>query len=75
METTVIISKEYCELEAVRYIASRYHTTPVEVLKHYLEQAGIVKAINRNEADYELTHNEIALFQDLGIQPSCIEFK
>ncbi len=74
METKVILSKDLCEMDAIRYVASRYGTTPEKILAHYLMQAGIVKQNDATaDEEYELAPNELALFRDLGVQPSKIE--
>lgn len=65
-----MLLKDYCKLEAIKYVAFRYGTTPEQVLEHYLVQTGIIKSSNKQEDDYNLTPNEIALFNDLGISTS-----
>ena len=73
METKILLSKDFCRMDAIRYIASRYSTTPEQVLEHYFIQTGIVKSENKDKDNYELAPNEIALFSDLGLKPSKIE--
>lgn len=73
METKILLSKDFCEMDAIRYVASRYGTTPEKVLKHYFVQTGIVSSGNIDEDGYELQTNELALFHDLGVQPTAIE--
>ncbi|MDE5886989.1 MAG: hypothetical protein K2J48_01635 [Muribaculaceae bacterium] len=75
METKIILPKEFCKMDAIRYVASRYNTTPEKVLEHYFIQTGIVKPGGATEDDYELKPNEVALFHDLGVQPSLIEIQ
>ena len=70
-----MLSKEFCEMEAVKYVAFRYGTTPERVLNHYFIQSGIISSDEYQDADYSLTPNEIALFHDLGVQPSMVEIK
>lgn len=70
-----MLSKEFCEMEAVKYVAFRYGTTPERVLNHYFIQSGIISSDEYQDADYSLTSNEIALFHDLGVQPSMVEIK
>ena len=60
-------------MDAIRYVASRYRTTPEKVLEHYFVQTGLVKAGPIPEDDYELQPNEVALFSDLGVRPSKVE--
>lgn len=74
IKTKVILSKDFCSMDAIRYVANRYGTTAEQVLNHYLVQTGIVKPdVVDAEDDYMLTPNEIALFRDLGVQPSVVE--
>ena len=73
METKILISKEYCEMDAIRYVASRYGTTPEKVLEHYFIQTGMINAGRNGVDDYKLQSNELALFHDLGVQPTSIE--
>lgn len=73
METKIFLPKDLCKMDAIRYVASRYGTTPEKVLKHYFVQTGIVAAGNMDNDDYELQSNELALFHDLGVQPTAIE--
>ena len=75
MGTKILLSKDFCEMDAIRYVASRYSTTPELVLKHYLMQTGILKQTTRSTDDYDLTPNELALFCDLGVHTSEIEIQ
>lgn len=75
METKILLSKDFCKMDAIKYVASRYNTTPEKVLKRYFVQTGIVKSGNTTADDYKLQPNEIALFHDLGVQPTTIEIK
>ena len=76
MDTKILLSKDFCECDAVKYVAGRYSTTPEKVLMHYFVQTGIVRTNNIViEDEYELAPNEIALFSDLGVQPSAVEIK
>ncbi len=73
MKTKIMLSKDFCDMEAIKYIAFRHGTTPEKVLEHYFVQCGIIESANND--DYTLTPNEIALFRDLGVQPSIIEIQ
>ncbi|MDE6309310.1 MAG: hypothetical protein K2L81_03845 [Muribaculaceae bacterium] len=73
MKTKIILPKHLCRLEAIRYVASRYGTTPEQVLEHYFVQTGIIETNENNCDDYQLQANELALFHDLGVQPSIVE--
>ena len=73
MKTKIMLPKEFCEMEAVRYVAFRYCTTPERVLEHYFMQSGIIPSNDHHTPDYSLTPNEMALFHDLGVQPSIVE--
>ena len=73
MKTRILLSKDFCRMEVVKYIASRYNTTPEKVLHHYFVQMGLVKNENSEVEDYTLQPNELALFSDLGVQPAEIE--
>lgn len=73
METKILLSKEFCKMDAIKYVASRYGTTPEKVLKHYFVQTGIVPSGDMDYEGYELQSNELALFRDLGVQPTVIE--
>lgn len=75
METKILLSKDFCKMDAIRYVASRYSTTPERVLKHYLVQTGILKQATQSTDDYDLAPNELALFRDLGVHPSAIEIQ
>lgn len=75
METMIQVSKDFCGMEAIRYVASRYNTTPEEVLIHYFIQTGMVNIDSRERSDYELEPNELALFRDLGVGPKRVEIK
>lgn len=75
METKILLSKDFCKMEAIKYVASRYSTTPEKVLKHYFVQTGIIPSGNTDNDGYELKSNELALFHDLGIQPTVIEIR
>ena len=75
MQTKIMLSKDFCEMEAVKYIAFRYSTTPEGVLEHYFIQSGIIPSKDSKDTDYSLTPNEMALFHDLGVQPSIVEIK
>ena len=73
MKTKIMLSKDFCEMEAVKYVAFRYGTTPERVLEHYFVQSGIIPSNDRHASDYCLTPNEMALLHDLGVQPSMVE--
>ncbi|MDE6556691.1 MAG: hypothetical protein K2K55_06985 [Duncaniella sp.] len=72
MKTTIMLPRRFCDMEAVKYVASRYNTTPERVLKKYFIQSGIIRPDDGEEKNYSLTTNEIALFHDLGVQPSSL---
>ncbi|MDE7136759.1 MAG: hypothetical protein K2N91_09020 [Muribaculaceae bacterium] len=73
MKTKIMLSKDFCDMEAVKYIAYRYGTTPERVLMHYFVQSGIITSNDNQDAYYSLTPNEMALLHDLGVQPSIVE--
>ena len=73
IKTRIQLPREFCELDAIRYVASRYGTSPEQVLEHYLTQTGTLCPDQAPDDRYELEPNEIALFRDLGVQPSVIE--
>ena len=73
METKIMLSKDFCEMEAVKYVAFRYGTTPERVLEHYFIQNGIISSNESQDTEYSLTPNEMALFHDLGVRPSMVE--
>lgn len=75
METKILLSKDFCKIDAIKYVASRYGTTPEKVLKHYFVQTGIIPYGSISDEDYELQPNELALFHDLGIDPITIDIK
>lgn len=75
METKILLSKDFCKMEAIKYVASRYGTTPEEVLEHYFIQTGMVDLPLKDCLDYELEPNELVLFHDLGIHPIAVEIK
>lgn len=75
MKTKIMVSKDFCELEAIKYAALRYGTTPEQILKHYFIQCGIISSDAPSKDTYTLTRNEIALFHDLGVQPSVLEIQ
>lgn len=63
-------------MDAIKYVATRYGTTPEKVLMHYFVQTGVITPSNSYQEDnYELMPNEIALFRDLGVQPTKVEIK
>lgn len=63
-------------MDAIRYVARRYATTPENVLRHYLVQTGIVKSDGcPPDGNYELAPNELTLFRDLGVQPTIVEIQ
>ncbi|MDE6287221.1 MAG: hypothetical protein K2M00_00370 [Muribaculaceae bacterium] len=76
MSTKATLPKDFCSLEAVRYVASRYGTTPEKILERFLVQTG---AIDSDKAavktNYQLTPNEIALFSDLGVKTILEEIR
>lgn len=76
METKIIISRDLCDVEVVRYLASRYATTPERLLRRYFVQRGIIQDDEDDSTDsYRLAPNEMALLSDLGVHPSEIELK
>ncbi len=72
MKTKMMLPKDFCEMEAVKYVAFRYGTTPECVLEHYLIQSGMVYSNECQETDFSLTPNEMALFHDLGVEQSFL---
>ena len=68
-----MVPKEFCEMEAVKYVAFRYGTSPEGILEHYFIQSGILSSADRQLEEYCLTPNEMALLHDLGVRPSMIE--
>lgn len=76
MEAKIILPRDLCEQEAVRFVARRYGTTPERVIERFLVQAGIIRRDELNAVPaYDLAPNELALFRDLGVQPSEVEIK
>ncbi|MDE7421348.1 MAG: hypothetical protein K2N35_14205 [Muribaculaceae bacterium] len=75
MRTKITLSKDFCEMDAIKYVASRYRTTPEKVLKHYFVQTGIIPSGDADNDGYELKSNELALFHDLGVRPTVIEIR
>ena len=75
MRTKITLSKDFCEMDAIKHIAFRHSTTPEDVLKHYFVQRNIVAHVDNTTKDYTLTSNELALLHDLGVQPSMIEIQ
>lgn len=69
----IMLPKVFYEMEAVIYIAFRYGTTPERVLEQYFIQSGIIPSNARHASGYCLAPNEMALFHDLGVQPSMID--
>ena len=53
MRTKITLSKDYCEMDAIKYVASRYRTTPEKVLKHYFVQTGIIPSGDADNDGYE----------------------
>lgn len=75
MKTKIMLPKDFCEIEAVKYIAFRYGTTPEKVIEHYFVQSGIKPSTEPGNHGYSLTPNEMALFQDLGVGPTVVEIQ
>ena len=75
METTILMSKEFCSMEAIKYVAHRYGVTPEKIIEQYLIQTGIIRNNHDDEPDNILAPNELALFSDLGVQPSKLELQ
>lgn len=75
MKTKIMLSKDFCEMEAVKYVAFRHGTTPEAVLEHYFVQCGIIAGDARDVVGYTLDPNEIALFRDLGVQPAIVKIQ
>ena len=73
MKTKIMLSKDFCKMEAVRYVAFRHGTTPERVLKRYFIQSGIIHSNDELAPEFCLTPNEMALFCDLGVHPSMVE--
>ena len=75
MKTKIMLPRGFCELEAVKYVAFRHHTTPEQILEHYFVQCGIIAPEGRPQASVALAPNEMALFHDLGVGPSTVEIQ
>lgn len=65
MNTQINISTELYEDEIVRFIADRYHTSPQEVIKRFLEQEGIILEEKRETIIPRLEDNEMEILRGL----------
>lgn len=76
MTAKVLLPREFCDDEAVRFVARRYHATPAEVLVRFLVQDGIVcRAADNVSRPFDLAPNEMALLRDLGVKPTAVELR
>ena len=71
--TKIVLSKDICEIEAIKYVAFRHGVTPLQALMCYFVQCGILDSSDNDNSDCILEPNEIALFHDLGVHPSYLE--
>lgn len=69
MNTQINISTELYEDEIVRFIADRYHTSPGEVIKRFLEQEGIIPEEKRETIIPRLEENEMEILR--GLTKEC----
>lgn len=69
MNTQINISSELYEDEIVRFIADRYHTSPGEVIKRFLEQEGIIPEEKRETIILRLEDNEMEILR--GLTKEC----
>lgn len=69
MDTQINISTELYEDEIVRFIADRYHTSPGEVIKRFLEQEGIIPEEKRETIIPRLEENEMEILR--GLTKEC----
>lgn len=69
MNTQINISTELYEDEIVRFIADRYHTSPREVIKRFLEQEGIIPEEKRETIIPRLEDNEMEILR--GLTKEC----
>lgn len=75
MTSKVILPDSLCDDELVNYIALRYSLTPTQVINLFLKQDGVICAPdNACNPTLHLEENEMAIFRDMGIKPTCIEF-
>lgn len=51
--------------EIVCYIASRYHSTPREVMQCFSEQDSLVPRTRTTPASFRLTENEMVILRDM----------
>lgn len=65
MNTQINISTELYEDEIVRFIADRYHTSPREVIRRFLEQEGIVPGQKGKTIIPRLKDNEMEILRGL----------
>lgn len=72
MESKVILPLTVCEDDVIGYIASRYSSSPVEIITRYMEQEGIISGNDIRSC--RLEDNEMAILRDLGLRPSSVEF-
>ena len=75
MTSKVILPDSLCDDELVNYIALRYSITPTQVINLFLKQDGVIyDPDNADNPPLHLEENEMAIFRDMGIKPTCIEF-
>ncbi len=59
------VQKQIRNDEIVRYLAERYHTTPLNVLQRFLEQNDPAK--DTDCATFRLEENEMAILRDMTL--------
>ena len=75
MTSKVILPDSLCDDELVNYIALRYSLTPTQVINLFLKQDGVIyDPDNADNPALHLEENEMTIFRDMGIKPTCIEF-
>lgn len=74
MESKIILPQTICEDEVIGYIASRYSSTPTDVIYQYMLQEGIIANDRDGCISCGLENNEMAILRDLGLRPSSVEF-
>ncbi len=76
MESKIVLSGTVCDDDVVRYMASRYSTTPAGIISRYMKQEGIITVCDKDECEqFCLEDNEMAILRDLGLRPSSVDFK
>lgn len=65
MDKQIDIFAELCEDEVVRYLADRYHTTPMKVLQSFLAQDKRASESEECPAEFSLEDNEMEILRGL----------